>query len=53
MYKSDLYLFFLIMSDDLLFDYMFLEAQDKEEENEKDIIFITTIVARCANFWTG
>lgn len=23
------------MSDDLLFDYMFLEAQDKEEENEK------------------
>ena len=35
MYKSDLYHFFLIMADDLLFDYMFLEAQNKEEENEK------------------
>lgn len=23
------------MDDDLLFDYMFLEAQDKEEENRK------------------
>ena len=23
------------MADDLLFDYMFLEAQDKEEENER------------------
>lgn len=36
MYKSNLYHFFLIMADDdLLFDYMFLENQDKEEENEK------------------
>lgn len=36
MYKSDLYHFFLIMADDdLLFDYMFLEAQDMEEENEE------------------
>lgn len=36
MYKSNLYHFFLIMSDDdLLFDYMFLENQDREEENER------------------
>ena len=36
MYKLDLYDFFLIMADDdLLFDYMFLENQDKDEENEK------------------
>ena len=25
----------IIMADDLLFDYMFLNAQDKEEENER------------------
>ena len=36
MYKSNLYYFLLIMADDdLLFDYMFLENQDKDEENEK------------------
>lgn len=33
--KHILYHFLSIMDDDLLFDYMFLEAQDKEEENEK------------------